>query len=64
MSEAFAASAEGPTAIPVLSAEALMQADDATDLPDPDEAHAPARATYRKVGFDREAPSVTLYQDL
>jgi ribosomal protein S18 acetylase RimI-like enzyme len=29
-----------------------------------DEGHAPALATYRKVGFDREAPSVTLYQEL
>ena len=29
-----------------------------------DEGHAPALAAYRKMGFDREAPSVTLYQEL
>ena len=29
-----------------------------------DEGHAPALATYRKVGFSREVPSVTLYQEL
>jgi ribosomal protein S18 acetylase RimI-like enzyme len=29
-----------------------------------DEGHAPALATYRKVGFDHEVPSVTLYQEL
>jgi ribosomal protein S18 acetylase RimI-like enzyme len=29
-----------------------------------DEGHAPALATYRKVGFDKEVPSVTLYQEL
>lgn len=29
-----------------------------------DAGHAPALATYRKVGFDREVPSVTLYQEL
>jgi ribosomal protein S18 acetylase RimI-like enzyme len=29
-----------------------------------DEGHAPALATYRKVGFDREVPSVMLYQEL
>ena len=29
-----------------------------------DEGHAPALATYRKVGFNREAPSVVLYQEL
>ena len=29
-----------------------------------DEGHAPALATYRKVGFNREVPSVTLYREL
>ncbi|HEX2037116.1 MAG TPA: GNAT family N-acetyltransferase [Chloroflexota bacterium] len=29
-----------------------------------DEAHAPARAAYRRVGFSAEAPSVTLYREL
>lgn len=42
VSEAFAATVEGPTAIPVLPAEALMQTDAVTGLPDPDVAHAPA----------------------
>ncbi|MDQ3701439.1 MAG: GNAT family N-acetyltransferase, partial [Chloroflexota bacterium] len=29
-----------------------------------DEAHAPARAAYRRVGFTAATPSVTLYQEL
>ena len=29
-----------------------------------DEAHAPARAAYRRTGFAGGAPSVTLYQEL
>ena len=29
-----------------------------------DEGHAPALSAYRKVGFDREQPSVVLYQEL
>jgi hypothetical protein len=29
-----------------------------------DEAHAPARAAYRRAGFAAGAPSVTLYREL
>jgi ribosomal protein S18 acetylase RimI-like enzyme len=42
-------------------AEGLRYASVVTGL---DAGHAPALATYRKVGFTAEVPSVTLYQEL